>query len=90
MDSDSQNYKRTKEAEESLLLSDSHLCAGLFLGTPADLEASVCAVCQGNRKPDTLSVGTAVSLNVFSEGKGAQTKGSCKQTCSVNTLQGRL
>lgn len=53
------------------LLSDSHLCAGLSLGTPADLEASVYAVCQGNRKTDTLSIGTVVTLNVFSEGKGA-------------------
>lgn len=53
------------------LLSDSHFCAGLSLGTPADLEASVYSVCPGNRKTDTLSIGTAVTLNVFSEEKGA-------------------
>lgn len=52
-------------------LPDSLFCLSLR-EPPADLEASVvCAVCQGNRKTDPLSVGTAVTLSAFSDEEGA-------------------
>jgi hypothetical protein len=72
--SDLQDYQCTKEAGERLaIVSLSLRCWPLPGGLRRCLEASVCAVCQGNRKTDTLSIGIAATLNVFSEEKGAVT-----------------